>query len=75
MMTTSVFAVKAEHSLEGVMALMTNKRIRHLPVVDNKERLIGVISIGDVLKAVIRQQQAAIGQLQGMPTLSIYDLG
>lgn len=73
MMTTSVFSVKLEHSLDGVMALMTNKRIRHLPVVDAKNHLIGIISIGDVLKAVINQQQSTIRQLQGAPTVSLFE--
>jgi len=45
------------------MALMTERRIRHLPVVENG-RLIGVISIGDVVRAVVEEQQFTIDSLQ-----------
>jgi IMP dehydrogenase len=45
------------------MEIMTEKRIRHLPVMD-KERLLGVISIGDVLREVIHEQKFMIGQLE-----------
>lgn len=73
MMTTSLYSVRLEHSLEGVMSLMTNKRIRHVPVVDAKDALVGLISIGDVLKAVIHQQQSMINRLQGAPTVSLFE--
>ena len=58
-----VFVVQPEHSIEQCMALMTEKRIRHLPVVEN-EKLIGVISIGDLVKSIIGDQQFTIGQLE-----------
>jgi CBS domain-containing protein len=45
------------------MALMTENRIRHLPVLDQK-KVIGVISIGDVVKATIAEQEFEIAQLQ-----------
>jgi CBS domain-containing protein len=58
-----VFVVQPEQSIEQCMALMTEKRIRHLPVVE-KEKLIGVISIGDLVKSIISDQQITIGQLE-----------
>jgi CBS domain-containing protein len=58
-----VFVVQPEQSVEQCMALMTEKRIRHLPVVE-KEKLIGVISIGDLVKSIIGDQQITIGQLE-----------
>jgi signal-transduction protein with cAMP-binding, CBS, and nucleotidyltransferase domain len=49
------------------MALMTQKRIRHLPVTENK-RMIGVISIGDVVKDIILEQEFMIEQLENYIT-------
>ena len=62
-MTPRVITVRPEHSIEECMALMTEHRIRHLPVMD-KGKLIGVISIGDVVKAIISEQEFVIGQLE-----------
>jgi CBS domain-containing protein len=50
-------------SSEDCMALMTDKRLRHLPVMDG-DRLIGLISIGDLVKEVISEQKFIIEQLQ-----------
>ena len=62
-MTQKVVCVKPDQSVEECMALMTDKRIRHLPVLqDNK--VIGVISIGDVVKEVISEQRLMIEQLE-----------
>jgi CBS domain-containing protein len=58
-----VFVVQPEQSIEQCMALMTEKRIRHLPVVEN-EKLIGIISIGDLVKSIIGDQQLTIDQLE-----------
>ena len=58
-----VFVVQPEQSIEQCMALMTEKRIRHLPVVE-KEKLIGIVSIGDLVKSIIGDQQFTIGQLE-----------
>ena len=49
-------------TVDEAMALMTEKRIRHLPVVDS-ERVIGVVSIGDPVKHIIDEQAATIGHL------------
>ena len=62
-MTEKVAYVKPENSIEECMALMTGKRIRHLPVVESDD-LKGVISIGDVVQAKISEQQFYIGQLE-----------
>jgi CBS domain-containing protein len=61
-MTGSVLFVKPEQSVEECMAIMTNKHIRHLPVLDGG-RLIGLVSIGDIVKAVIAEQTFMIEQL------------
>ena len=62
-MTTKVAYATPDHSLEGCLALMTNKRIRHLPVMDGDD-LIGVVSIGDLVKGIIDEQQFLIEQLE-----------
>lgn len=62
-MTSGVIAVEPDWTAEQCMALMTTKRIRHLPVVD-RERLVGIISIGDVVRAVVDDQQFTISSLQ-----------
>lgn len=62
-MTTSVVCVHPEHTIEECMALMTDKRFRHLPVVSDG-RLLGVLSIGDVVKALLDEQAYRIEQLE-----------
>ena len=62
-MTSRVFYVQPEQSIEECMALMTDKHIRHLPVLQDG-RLVGVISIGDVVKAIISEQKFMIEQLE-----------
>lgn len=62
-MTTPVVYVRPDHSLEECMALMTEKRVRHLPVLDAEE-LVGLLSIGDLVKAVISEQKLVIEQLE-----------
>ena len=66
-MTEHVVGVRAEQTIEECMALMTNMRIRHLPVIED-HRLVGVISIGDVVKAIISEQEFMIEQLQNYIT-------
>lgn len=61
-MSQAVIYVKPSYTVEECMALMTNKRIRHLPVYD-KEGLQGIISIGDVVKAEIDEKEFVIDQL------------
>jgi CBS domain-containing protein len=62
-MTPDVVTVQPEQSVDQCMALVTNRRIRHLPVVENG-RLIGLVSIGDLVKEVIADQEQTIRQLE-----------
>ncbi|MBC8504399.1 MAG: CBS domain-containing protein [Anaerolineales bacterium] len=62
-MTRDVITVQAAQSVVDCMSLMTEKHIRHLPVLDNAE-LVGMISIGDVVKEIISEQGYLIEQLE-----------
>ncbi|MDB5802751.1 MAG: histidine kinase [Betaproteobacteria bacterium] len=62
-MTRSVVCVNLKHTNEDCMGLMTQKHIRHLPVVDG-ERVLGMLSIGDLVKDLISEQQFIISQLE-----------
>lgn len=68
-MTTKVVCVAPERTIEDCMALMTDKHIRHLPVLAGAT-LLGVLSIGDVVKAVISEKQFMIEQLESYITSS-----
>lgn len=63
-MTSPVFTVSPEHSVEDCMRVITAHRIRHLPVMDG-DALVGMISIGDVVRSIISTQAHAIDQLSG----------
>ena len=62
-MTQNVMYVEPTQTSEECMALMTDNRLRHLPVVDNG-RLLGLVSIGDLVKDIMSQQQFVIKQLE-----------
>ena len=62
-MTSPVVGVSPDDSTERCMQLVTDRRIRHLPVLDG-ESVVGVVSIGDLVKAVIEDQQLELDQLQ-----------
>jgi CBS domain-containing protein len=62
-MTSRVLCVGPQRTVEECMALMTDKRIRHLPVLEHG-RLIGMLSIGDLVKEMISEQKFMIAQLE-----------
>jgi len=62
-MTEVIATVTCNHSMQDCMQLMTHERVRHLPVVEN-ERLIGLVSIGDVVKSLMSHQEQMIQQLE-----------
>ena len=62
-MSEKVMYVEPEQTVEECMALMTDKRVRYLPVIEG-DKLIGIISIGDVVKAIISEQEFIIEQLE-----------
>jgi CBS domain-containing protein len=66
-MTSGVISVTPDQSIEDCMTLMTGKHIRHLPVLENS-KLVGMISIGDVVKAIISQHEDTIKQLENYIT-------
>jgi CBS domain-containing protein len=62
-MTQRVLWVAPERTIEECMALMTDKKVRYLPVIENTQ-VVGIVSIGDLVKAIIAEQQVIIDQLQ-----------
>lgn len=62
-MTSSVVYIRLDQPIDECMALMTAKRVRHLPVIED-EKLVGLISIGDLVKSIIADQQFIIEQLE-----------
>ena len=62
LMSAPVITVRSGQSIGACMAMMTDRRVRHLPVVE-AGKLVGIISIGDVVKAIIEEQQHVIDQL------------
>lgn len=65
-MSTKIYVVTPESTTEECMGLMNEQRIRHLPVIEKgTKRILGVISIGDVLKSIISEQKIMIENLSG----------
>lgn len=67
-MTSTVHTCAAADSVESLMSVMTEQRIRHLPVVTDDQELCGIVSIGDVVKSTITQLEFERDQLQGYVT-------
>ena len=63
-MTSSVITVTPDNTVTECLEIMTNHRIRHLPVVEG-EKLVGIVSIGDLVKAIVSAQEYAISQMSG----------
>ncbi|MFC5301485.1 CBS domain-containing protein [Azospira restricta] len=63
-MTDKVMYVTPENTIDECMALMTEGRFRHLPVLDGNQQVVGVVSIGDLVKETISEQQFIIDQLK-----------
>ncbi len=62
-MSSPVLTVTPTHTVDQCMQLMTDRRVRHLPVLDDG-RVVGVLSIGDLVRAVLQEQQRTIEELQ-----------
>lgn len=62
-MTRQVIGVKVHHEIGACLALMSGKFIRHLPVINDEQEIVGVISIGDVVKELVEDQKYVIDQL------------
>ena len=62
-MSSHILRIDPDQDIEACMALMTDKHVRHLPVVENG-RVVGIISIGDIVKAIIEHKEETIAQLE-----------
>jgi len=71
LMSDKVFTIDLSQTIEMCMAIMSEKQVRHLPVLDN-DRLAGLVSIGDVVKMIISEQKITIEQLEKYISGSLY---
>lgn len=65
LMSTGVHCCRPRDTVESAMSAMTDRRVRHLPVVDDTDRLVGIVSIGDVVKSQISDLQFERDQIAG----------
>lgn len=65
LMSTGVHCCRPRDTVESAMSAMTDRRVRHLPVVDDTDRLVGIVSIGDVVKSQISELQFERDQIAG----------
>ncbi|MEN2494164.1 MAG: Inosine-5'-monophosphate dehydrogenase [Hyphomicrobiaceae bacterium hypho_1] len=63
-MSSKILTISPEQTVDEAMLMMTNKNIRHLPVIDEDDRLVGIVSIGDLVKTVIESQKQVIKHLE-----------
>ena len=70
-MSTRFACVEPDDTVDACMALMTKKRVRHLPVIED-EAVVGIISIGDLVKSIIDEQRFTIGQLETYISGEVY---
>ena len=63
-MSKDVFTAKTNQEVRECMEIMTRRRIRHLPIINDNNKLIGMISIGDLVRAIIAEQESTIGDLE-----------
>lgn len=63
-MTSPVMHARERHTIDKGLGLMTEKRCRHLPVLNDKDELVGLVSIGDLVKHTVAKQEHEIQQLQ-----------
>lgn len=67
-MSTDVYCVTPKDNVESCMGVMTQEKFRHLPVLDDQKKVVGVVSIGDLVKAVISKQKGEISTLRNYIT-------
>jgi len=67
-MSGKVVYVTLSRTIEECMAIMTEEHFRHLPVLDDEQNVVGIVSIGDLIKETISQQEFIIGQLENYIT-------
>ena len=63
-MTCKVIVARPEMTVDQCLALMTEKRVRHLPVIDQEQKLVGLVSMGDLVKFISAEQTAMIRNLE-----------